>query len=177
MLKPPHHPPHIYLDDTWYFITGSTYQRHRLFRRHGHKEFLRDHLEELAVEFNLKLAAWVILDNHYHILVKSKSGVELPRFFGRLHGRTSFELNGRDNTRGRQVWHNFWDTCIRTERDHWTRFNYIHHNPVKHGYVKRMEDWEFSSYRYYFEHKGAEWLSDIFCRNPIIDFTDPQDKF
>ncbi len=177
MLKPSHHPPHIYLDDTWYIITSSAYQCRRLFRPHSHKEFIRDRLKELAAEFGLKFAAWVILDNHYHILVKSKVATELSRFFARLHGRASFELNRRDNARGRQVWHNYWDTCIRSEKDYWTRFNYIHHNPVKHGYVKRMEDWEFSSYRYYMEHKGAEWLADIAFRNPIVDYTDPRDEF
>ena len=28
-------------------------------------------------------------------------------------------------------------------------FNYIHQNPMKAGLVKRMEDWEFSSFRDY----------------------------
>ena len=67
--------------------------------------------------------------------------------------------------------------CIRTEADYWTRFNYIHHNPVKHGYVEQMEDWPFSSYRYYFENQGEEWLMDAFRQYPIIDFTDSDDAF
>jgi len=172
-----HHPPHIYLNDTWYMITGSIYQRQRLLRPEGYKDLVRDQLKALVTEFSLRLAAWVILDNHYHILVKSRVGETLPRFFGRLHGRTSFEINGRDGKRGRQVWHNYWDTCIRTEADYWTRFNYIHHNPVKHGYVMRVEDWVFSSYRYYLDHKGQDWLDDVFRHYSIVDFTDPKDDF
>jgi putative transposase len=172
-----HHPPHIYLDDTWYSITASAYHRKRLFERDGHKDLVRDQLKTLIVEFRLQLSAWVILDNHYHLMVKSRVGADLPRFFGRLHGRTSFELNGRDDKRGRQLWHNYWDACIRTEADYWKRFNYIHYNPVKHGYVSRTEDWPFSSYRYYLEHKGDEWLSDVFRCYPVVDFTDALDNF
>ena len=172
-----HHPPHVYLNDTWYFISSATNRRECLLHVAGHKDLARDQLKQLVVEFHVSLAAWVILDNHYHLLLKSRDASKLSTFFGRLHGRISFELNRLDGTRGRQVWHNFWDTCIRTERDYWTRFNYIHHNPVKHGYVSHMADWEFSSYRYYLEHKGEEWLMDAFNQHPIIDFSDPKDQF
>jgi putative transposase len=172
-----HHPPHVYLDNTWYFVTASIHRKHRLLQPAGHKDFVRDQLKASVAEFYVQLPAWVILDNHYHILGKSHVGQDLARLFGRLHGRTAFELNGRDGTRGRQVWHNYWDTCIRTEADYWTRFNYIHHNPVKHGYVGHMEDWLFSSYCYYLEHKGNDWLIDAFQQYPIVDFTDSDDDF
>ena len=177
MPKTGHHPPHIYVDDTWYFITASIYERRRFLQPEGHKDFVRDQLKMLTHEFGLRLAAWVILDNHYHILIKSRDGGMLPDFFRRLHGRTAFELNGRDGERGRQMWHNYWDTCIRTEADYWTRFNYIHHNPIKHAYAQSAEGWPFSSYHLYREYKGEEWLMDILHRFPIADFTDRRDSF
>jgi putative transposase len=172
-----HHPPHYFQDDTWYLITSATNHQLPLIKTEGHKEFLRNQLKAMTTEFELKLSAWVILDNHYHILIKTKVGETLPKAIGRLHGRISFELNKRDNVRGRQLWHNYWDTYIRTEADYWTRFNYIHHNPVKHGYVANMRDWPFSSYHWYLEHKREEWLADAFQRYPIKDFTDIRDKF
>jgi len=177
MPKALHHPPHIYLDDTWYMVTCAIREKRSLLRPQGYKDIVRDQLNALVIELKLRLAVWVILDNHYHILVKSRSGAQLPRFFQRLHGRTSFDLNGHDNARGRQVWHNYWDTCIRTEQDYWTRFNYIHHNPVKHGYVTVTEEWPHSSYHYYLEQNGKDWVADAFRQYPIIDFTDPEDDF
>ncbi len=177
MSRHTHHPPHIYLDDTWYMITGAIYQKRRLLQPEGYKDLLRDQLKLLTIEFDFQLAAWVILDNHYHLLIKSRVGAALPGFFGRLHGHTSHALNGRDGARGRQVWHNYWDTCIRSDADYWTHFNYAHHNPVKHGYVSRSEDWPFSSYHYYLKQKGEDWLADAFRRYPVVDFTDPNDDF
>ena len=172
-----HHPPHIYLDDTWYMVTAATREKRPLLRPRGHKEIVRDHLQAMVADYGLQLAAWVTLDNHYHLLVKSRAGAELARFFQRLHGRTSFDLNGLEHARGRQVWHNYWDTCIRAEADYWTRFNYVHHNPVKHGYVVRTADWPHSSYHHYVEHKGEDWLEDAFQQYPVLDFTDPEDDF
>jgi putative transposase len=64
--------------------------------------------------------------------------MDMPTFsaaFGELHGRTSFQINGEDNMRGRKVWHRFQDRCMRSDRHFYTSLNYIHNNPVKHGYV------------------------------------------
>jgi len=126
-------------------------------------------------EFGLALLAWVILDNHYHVIFKAQRGNLLPRFFGRLHGSASRQINQRDSRVGRQVWHNYWDTSIRTEGDLWTRFNYLHNNPVKHGYVQDLRDWEFSSYHHYRRLKGEEWLVDCWQRYPVIDFIEGDD--
>jgi putative transposase len=133
------------------------------------KVIVRDKLKSLIVEFDVKLRAWVILNDHYHLLLKTARGKDLSRFFGQLHGSTSRQINLWDGTKGRQVWHNYWDTCVRDERGLWTRFNYIHHNPVKHGYVQAMEDWPFSSYHYYLRTKGREWLLDCWSRYPVVD--------
>ncbi len=165
-----HHPPHIYLDNTWYIITATTLDHASFLVSERAKTLVRDTLESLVLEFNITLYAWVILNNHYHLLLKTWRGKDLPRFLGRLHGSTSRQINLWDVATGRQVWHNYWDTCIRTETDLWTRFNYIHNNPVKHGYVRRLEDWPFSSYRHYLKTKGEEWLRDCWLRYPATDY-------
>lgn len=170
-----HHPPHIFLNDTWYIVTAATLYSRGYLSTAQAKLYVIDKLNELVNAYSVVLRAWVVLDNHYHILFKSRQGKDLSRFFGQLHGATSRQINLWDATPGRQVWHNYWDTCIRTETDFWTRFNYIHHNPVKHGYVKRIEDWPYSSYHHYLQTKGQDWLDDCWQRYPVIDFLKDDD--
>ena len=170
-----HHPPHIYLDNTWYIITASALNHERVLAHKRAKALVRDKLRELVSEFGIILKAWVILDNHYHLLLKTARGRDLSRLFGRLHGSTSYQLNDWAGTRGRQVWHNYWDTCIRDERGHWMRFNYIHHNPVKHGYVGQTADWPFSSYHHYRRLHGEAWLNECFARYPVLDHLEGDD--
>jgi REP element-mobilizing transposase RayT len=98
-----HHPPHVYLDDTRYMITSRISDEQRLLEPAGHKDLVRDQLKALVLEFKLTLAAWIIKNNHSHVLVKSRVGAEVSHFIGRWHGRTSFDLNASDNARGRQV--------------------------------------------------------------------------
>ncbi|MGC8787604.1 MAG: REP-associated tyrosine transposase [Anaerolineae bacterium] len=166
-----HHPPHIFLDDAWYFISVSTLDHARFLASGRAKALVRDQLKELITEFGVILRAWVILDDHYHLLLKTNIGKDLSRLLGRLHGATARRLNLWDDTVGRQVWHNYWDTCIRSEASLWRHFNYIHNNPVKHGYVAHPGDWEFSSYRYYLRKNGEQWLADCWERYPVIDYT------
>lgn len=165
-----HHPPHIYLDDTWYIITAATKDKAPALGSERAKVLVRDTLRRLVVDSDHRLRAWVVLDDHYHLLLKSKLGTDLSRFVARLHGSTPRKLNLADETTGRQVWHNYWDTCVRNEAGLWTRFNYIHYNPVRHGYVRRPEDWPFSSYDFYLRTKGLSWLADCEAQYPAVDF-------
>ena len=170
-----HRPPHIFLDETRYIITASTLNHVPYLADSSKKQIWRDTIMALLKEFRLALYAWVLLDNHYHLLLKVKRGHDLPRFIGRLHGSTSFQINRLDNARGRKVWYSYWDSCVRDEVDFWMKFNYIHNNPVKHGYVQRWEGWEYSSYRYYLRTKGEEWLMDCWARYPVLNYLEGDD--
>lgn len=43
----------------------------------------------------------------------------------------------------------YWEHEIRNERDLRHHIDYIHYNPVKHGYVKQVVDWPYSSFHHY----------------------------
>ena len=43
----------------------------------------------------------------------------------------------------------FWEHTIRDEQDLERHVDYIHCNPVKHGLVARVRDWEHSSFHQY----------------------------
>lgn len=63
----------------------------------------------------------------------------------RLHGRTVYHWNGEDETRGRRVFCGSPETVMKSKRHFHATLNYMHHNPVRHGYVARWQDWPFSS--------------------------------
>jgi putative transposase len=165
-----HRPPHLYLSDTWYIVTASMV---------GHAALLVDvadlggwsaAVRSLGPRVGVRIGAWVVLPNHYHLLLRTRAGATLPQFIGRLHGRTGREMNARAARPGRPVWYNYWDTCVRTDQAYWTRFNYIHQNPVKHGLVAQPDAWAFSSYNYYLRTRGAAWLADAWARYPVVDY-------
>lgn len=114
--------------------------------------------------------AWCILPNHYHVLVQTSRIVELLAELGRFHGRSSHRWNGLDGQRGRKVWYNCFDRPMRTERHFYASLNYVHNNPVKHGYVQRWQDWPFSSAPAFLEEVGRETAEQIWREYPVLDY-------
>jgi putative transposase len=154
----PHRPIHLYTDNAWYFISASMIDHQKILATDEHLIIWRDVFHSVTAELQIAASAWVVQPNHYHVLVQPEKGMAISHFTNLLHGRTSFLMNKLDNQRGRKIWYSYWDVCMRNEQQFWARFNYIHYNPVKHGYVEAPEDWEFSSYRFYLEEQGKDWL-------------------
>jgi hypothetical protein len=46
-------------------------------------------------------------------------------------------------------------------------FNYIHQNPLRAGLVKKMEDWEFSSFKDYLNLRKNSICNIQLCRNVL----------
>ena len=173
--KKRHAPPHVYLDDAIYFLTARIADGRRVMKDDSRKGWFRDLLRKRYTELDYRIYAWVILDNHYHILFRSRSGADLPTICQRVHGGSSSEWNKQDGE-SRRNWPNYRDYCPRNEGDFWRHFNYIHHNPLKHGYVPDIRGWQFSSAAYYIREYGYEWLMSAFEQYPIIDFTPSYDE-
>ena len=173
-MRKKHQPIHLYFDNQIYFVTSHVY-KNSLFLRKDHKILLHQKISLFLKEFGFKLYAYAILDDHYHLLIHSSMGKKLAKAIGKIHAGFFFEVNTLEDKRGRRIWQNYWDRCIRDEKDFWTHFNYIHHNPVKHGLTTSMKEYEYSSHKSWIRKKGEEWIMSLFEQYPIIDFTVSED--
>jgi len=173
-----HIPPHLYLDGQIYFITSRTIERLKYFNSKDKLNILKNRIDLAVEKFNFELFAWILIFNHYHLLFRLVEGKRLSEIVQFINGGSAFELNKFENKRGRQIWWNYWDYCIRNDIDYYKHFNYIHSNPIKHGLVKSYEElknYEFSSYIEYCNKFGEEWLMECFANYPIVDFSIPED--
>jgi putative transposase len=141
----PHRPLHWYVDQATYWITAATLNHVPRFRSCERLEMVCHELLGSAASWNVELVGWTVMENHYHAIVFPHDACSLPRFLGRLHGRTAIVVNGADNSPGRRVWRQYWDTVIRTEGDFWSRMNYMWWNPVRHGHCETPEAWRWTN--------------------------------
>ncbi len=72
--------------------------------------------------------------------------------------------------RGRKVWFNAVETGMKSDAHYWASVNYIHHNPVKHGYVQKWLDWTFSSAALWLKKLGRAKVEDIWKGYPISEY-------
>ncbi|MCP4645371.1 MAG: hypothetical protein GY851_33315 [bacterium] len=116
------------------------------------------------------IVAWSVMPNHYHALIETESLEDTLRGIAQLHGRTSFRWNQEEDRRGRKVWYNCMERAIRSERHLWATLNYVHHNPVHHGYVDYWQDWPYSSATAYLASVGREEARRVWLEYPILDY-------
>ena len=65
------------------------------------------------------------------------------------------------------------DITIIDEKDLNNQINYIHYNPVKHGYAKSVKDWKYSSFHKFVKNKfyDINWGSNTDIKEIIdLDF-------
>ena len=126
-------------------------------------------IAELAQACDIRLYAFCLMTNHYHLLLEVGS-VSLSKFMQRVQTSWSRRFN---IDRGR--WgHVFQDrfkhrVCDSDAYFKWL-LRYIHFNPVKEGLAKRPEDWRWSSYRQYIgtESSGiceVDWPLSLFSED------------
>lgn len=120
----------------------------------GIKRFMLKYLEEYNKKFDYEVLAYAIMNNHYHLLIRTnKSSIsEIMFFFNNLLGK---HINGRLNRTG----HAFEDRykCELVETDAYLIWllRYIHRNPVKAGICKDVKDYKWSSHCFYMENTSS----------------------
>ena len=142
----PHAPAHRLSESGTFIVTAATQNKEHLFRGAERLSLLESTLLRLTRQAELVLEAWAVFSNHYHFVAHTTTPDNpLARFLSHLHIDTAAELNRLDDTPGRPVWFNYWDTRLTFERSYLARLNYVHQNAVRHGLVARATDYPWCS--------------------------------
>lgn len=167
---PLHAPPHFQGISGEYLITAACFEHRPIFTEPDELSWILDETLGRLAGADLPCYAWVFLPNHYHVLLQTEDLAIVSEVVRLLHSHTATKVNQRQGKKGRRVWYRFADRFIRSERHHWATVNYIHYNPVKHGYVDRMTAWPWSSIHRYVEERGREELLEAWREYPIGDY-------
>lgn len=132
----PHGPAHYITDAGAYMVTAATYQKKPIFNTAERLTLLCDRLLELAEETGWNLQAWAVFPNHYHFVAESLKKDAVRALAQRLHAETGRIANELDETHGRQVWFQYWETHLTYPRSFFARLSYVHQNAVRHGVVR-----------------------------------------
>jgi putative transposase len=177
--RPWHSPPHRYLSGIrQYMISAACFEHQPIIAQSAERlDEFTTHLLDTCNELADKIFAWCVLPNHYHVMVQTEELKELLGEIGRLHGRSSYQWNLEENAKRRQVWFSCVDREMRSYRHLMASINYVHHNPVRHKYVERWQDWPWSSAEKFLKEVGRESAAEIWKQYPIDKYGDGWDDF
>jgi putative transposase len=98
------------------------------------------------------------MPEHFHMMMTlpendkdyTKRIMLIKSGFSRKIPKTEKINPSRKNKRERGIWQRrYWEHFIRDETDYQRHADYIHYNPVKHGYVEKASDWQYSTIHKY----------------------------
>ncbi|QEH35282.1 Transposase IS200 like protein [Aquisphaera giovannonii] len=129
-----------------YFISKCTEHRRPLLARAVAAEVVIDSLAYFRTRESIKLLAFVVLPEHFHVLFTLLPGPSLSEILRRSNSYTANrirDLLALDGT----VWQDdgFHDHRCRDDDEALAYAEYLEYNPVRRGLVTAPEDWPFSS--------------------------------
>ncbi len=123
--------------------------RQAIFESNGDRQFLLNLLAENALKFGVAVHAYVLMDNHFHLLATPQTADGLPQMMqavGRRYVRLFNDSRGRSGT----LWEGrYRSTVIQTDRYLLACMAYIDLNPVRAGVTSLPGDHPWSSYGHY----------------------------
>jgi REP element-mobilizing transposase RayT len=136
------------------------------------------HIEPIASTY-----AYCLMPNHFHFLIKIKEEKiirNIPKFkdidtslipyqisksFANLFSSYTQAYNKVYKRRGSLFLKNFKYKEINNEKYLFNLLFYIHKNPIHHGFVMNLEDWQYSSYHSYLHSSNNNFIETEYFLN------------
>jgi len=123
---------------------------------------LRESIIKTRQNYPFTINAWVLLPDHLHCiwtlpendnnfstrwnLIKKYFSQNIKTIYHNDKLLNTSKIKHREKT----IWQRrFWEHVISNDDDYAKHMDYIHYNPVKHGYVSRPLDWPYSTFPRY----------------------------
>ena len=117
-----------------------------------------DLLQSLADRYEIEVYAYVLMGNHYHLLLKTQEP-NLSRGMQWLGTAYTRGFHLRHHTSGHLFQGRFKSFLVENCAYLLQLSLYIHRNPIRAKIVPRLADYAWSSYRYYaYKKKAPKWL-------------------
>ncbi len=139
----------------------------------------KESVQTVKARHPFRIKAYVILPEHLHMIWELPTGdtnysqrwKEIKALFSKSVHRSGFELPKTKHNEYCLWQRRFWEHTIKDSLDFENHVNYIHYNPIKHGFVDSLHDWPHSSFHHYVfrsqlsENWGSSGLKQVdgFC--------------
>ena len=152
-------PLRIEYNGALYHITARGNERNPIYREEGDYQKFLDLLSELPQRYDIFIHGYILMGNHYHLLIETPKGnitkvmhylnATYTGYFNKKYGRVGHLFQGR-----------YKGLLIEKERYLLSVSRYIHLNPVRAGMSRRPEEYRWSSYPEYIRRdKKNKWLT------------------
>lgn len=151
---------HLTEGEIYHVYNRGNNQQKIFFKSENYSYFLKG-VERYLLPYS-DLLAWCLMPNHFHLLIHANSistrvikdgSFERQQFsqgIKQLLSSYTKAINKQEGRTGSLFQQKTKAICVTENNRHdTTAFHYIHQNPMKARLVKKIEDWQFSSFKDY----------------------------
>jgi len=151
-------PLRIEYPDAWYHVMNRARKGQEAFATVEDCNSFIDIIKDAAEIFNMKITAYCLMTNHYHILVQTPDA-NLSRCMRHINGIYTQRYNARNGCDGTLFRGRYKSIVVDADSYLLELVRYIHRNPLRAGIVAKLDDYEWSSHKgYVSKAKKWEWL-------------------
>ncbi len=151
-------PKRIHYEGAVYHVTSRGNERRKIVVDDADRQVFLSVLAETQGHYGILCHSWVLMDNHYHLLLETPAS-NLSMAMKHLNGIYTQKFNRRHHRVGHLFQGRY--KAIVMEKDTYLKelCRYVVLNPVRAKMVNKPEGWKWSSYRSTAGLEGAEkWL-------------------
>ena len=141
-----------------YHILSRGNQGQDIFTCDADRHLFLDTIGEMANRYDIDIYAYVLMNNHYHLLLKTRHAnlSKAMQWFGTAYTR---RFNVRNNRSGHLFQGRIKSFIVQNDAYLAQLSCYIHRNPLRAGIINRLADYRWSSYPVYaYRKKAPKWL-------------------
>src|SRR5436190_6854076 len=138
-------PPRWKIPGATYHVMNRGNRKAVIFEDNGDRRRFVRILIETLIEFGVQLLAGSLMGNHFHLIVLTPHG-NVSEFMQQLEARFAEYSNWRYGRVGHVFQGRFEGVIIESDLHLFIGVWYVFMNPVKAGFVRRPEEWSWSTY-------------------------------
>lgn len=127
----------------------------KIFLKDSEKNLFLKLLKETAKRYRIRIFAYCIMDNHYHLVLENSSG-RMSEFFKKLNGQYGRIYRRENKGKGYVFQDRFKSKLIQDDSYLLMVIGYVLKNPVRAGSVTDFLDYQWSSSSFYFKEDTSD---------------------
>ena len=141
----------------YYHIIQRGVNQEYIFKAPGDKSYLLEMVSDAKEQFDLKIFAYAIMGNHYHLFIQALN-VPISKIMHQINTRYAIYYNKKYEKVGHVFESRYKGILVQDDSYFVTLIKYIHNNPVAAGICDSIEEYK--------------WSSDMFYRRNIDNIVD-----
>ena len=151
-------PLRIQFENAWYHVMNRGRRGEKIFQDKSDFIIFIELLEELHEVFNINIASYCLMTNHYHLLIQTPES-NLSRSMRHLNGVYTQRYNKRYNFDGPLFKGRYKSIVVDSDSYALELVRYIHRNPLEAGIVDDINKYKWSTHKAYLSSAEKwKWL-------------------